>query len=430
MKARDVIEKGIFALAALILSGGLWRLFSSAGQIQSSTDGDPRTQILLAIVYVVVAILAALRLRDIVQSLSRNPALTCLLLLACVSPLWAESPDLVFRRALGLVGASLFGIVLAAYYPFEEQLEILRWAFRLGATATLLLFIASPSRALSAPGGGGGIRGVYPHKNILGAAMALAFLVEWYLREHQGWARILRLFSLCAYGSLLIASDSMTSIVTVVAALGAVWTFRTVYTRFQIPAWALGLFLVVGVGAAALMGIGATDVMGLLGRSSDLTGRTELWRTVFESILEKPLLGFGFSGFWKGASSSSDNVQGQIGWAPTYSHNGYLEITLSLGLVGLLLVIWLLVTLFKRSWRQAEEDDSALDSWPLAILFFVVIHNITECTIAWQNCLEWSVCVATVIGCDPRWRAVLAEDDEELHESMEEGASLPEPECV
>jgi exopolysaccharide production protein ExoQ len=430
MKARDVIEKGIFALAALILSGALWRLFSSAGQSQSSTDGDPRTQILLAIVYVVVAILASLRLQDIVQSLSRNPALTCLLLLACVSPLWAESPDLVFRRALGLVGASLFGIVLAAYYPFEEQLEILRWAFRLGATATLLLFIASPGRALSAPGGGGGIRGVYPHKNILGAAMALAFLVEWYLREHQGWAKILRLFSLCAYGSLLVASDSMTSIVTVVAALGAVWTFRTLYTRFQIPAWALGLFLVVGVGAAALMGIGAADVMGLLGRSSDLTGRTELWSTVYESILEKPLLGFGFSGFWKGASSSSENVQGQIGWAPTYSHNGYLEITLSLGLVGLLLVIWLLATLFKRSWRQAEEGDSALDSWPLAIFFFVVIHNITECTIAWQNCLEWSVCVATVIGCDPRWRATLAEDDEEPHESMKQGASLPEPECV
>jgi O-antigen ligase len=350
--------------------------------------------------------------------------------LACVSPLWAESPDIVFRRALGLVGASLFGIVLAVYYPFEKQLEILRWAFRLGATATLLLFIASPGRAFSAPGGGGGIRGVYPHKNILGAAMALAFLVEWYLREHQGWAKILRILSLCAYGALLIASDSMTSIVTVVAALGTVWTFRTLYTRFQIPAWALGLFLMVGVGAAAVIGIDVADVMGLLGRSSDLTGRTELWSTVFESILDKPLLGFGFSGFWKGASSSSENVQGQIGWAPTYSHNGYLEITLSLGLVGLLFVIWLLTTLFKRSWRQAEEGDSALDSWPLAIFFFVVIHNITECTIAWQNCLEWSVCVATVIGCDPRWRATLAEDDEEPHESMKQGASLPEPECV
>lgn len=430
MKARAAIEKGIFALAALILSGALWRLFSSGGQGQSSTDGDPRTQILLTIVYVVVAILAALRLRDTVQTLSRNSALTCLLLSACVSPLWAESPDLVFRRALGLLGASLFGIVLAVYYPFEKQLEILRWTFRLGATATLLLLIASPGRALSAPGGGGGIRGVYPHKNILGAAMALAFLVEWYLREHQGWAKILRLLSLCAYGSLLIASDSMTSIVTVVAALCTVWTFRTLYTRSQIPALALGLFLVVGVGAAALIGIGAADVMGLLGRSSDLTGRTELWSTVYESILEKPLLGFGFSGFWKGASSSSDNVRGQIGWAPTYSHNGYLEITLSLGLVGLLLVIWLLLTLFKRSWRQAEEGDSALDSWPLAIFFFVVIHNITECTIAWQNCLEWSVCVATVVGCDPRWREVLAEDDEEPHESIDEGASLPEPECV
>jgi|HubBroStandDraft_2_1064218.scaffolds.fasta_scaffold49484_2 exopolysaccharide production protein ExoQ len=427
MKARASIEKGFFLLASLILSGALWRLFSTGGP--SSTDGDPRTQVLLAIVYSVVAILAAFRFRDAARSLLRNPALACLLLLACASALWAESPDLVFRRALGLVGASLFGIVFASYYPFEKQLGILRWAFRIGATATLLLFVVSPSRALSAPGGGGAYRGIFPHKNILGATMALAFLVEWYLRERQGWAKILRLLSFCAYGALLIASNSMTSIVTVVAALGAVWTFRSLHTRFQIPAWALGLYLTAGIGAAALTGIGAADVVGLLGRSSDLTGRTELWSAVFESILEKPLLGFGFSGYWKGASSSSDNVQGQIGWAPTYSHDGYLEIMLSLGLVGLLLVICILVTLFKRSWRRSEEGDSPLDSWPLAVFFFVAIHNVTECTIAWQNCLEWSVCVAAVIGCDPRWRAVL-EDDEVADETVDDHASLPEPECV
>jgi exopolysaccharide production protein ExoQ len=431
MTMRAAIEKSIFFLAALILSGALWRLFSTGGP--SSADGDPRTQVLLAIVYCVVAILAALRFRNAARSLLRNPALACLLLLACVSALWAESPDLVFRRALGLAGASLFGIALASCYPFEEQLAILRWAFRIGASATLLLFVVSPSRALSAPGGGGGYRGVFPHKNILGAAMALAFLVEWYLREHQGWAKILRLLSLCAYSALLIASNSMTSILTVVAALGTVWTFRTLHMRFQIPAWVLGLYLTAGIGTAALMGISAADTLGILGRSSDLTGRTELWSAVIESILEKPLLGFGFSGYWKGASSGSENVQSQIGWAPTYSHDGYLEITLSLGVVGLLLVIWILATLFKRSWRRAEEGDSSLDSWPLAVFFFVFIHNITECTIAWQNCLEWSVCVAAVIGCDPKWRAVLADDDAEADESVEsvdEGASLPEPERV
>jgi exopolysaccharide production protein ExoQ len=293
----------------------------------------------------------------------------------------------------------------------------------------VLLFIASPSRALSAPSGGGAYRGVYPHKNILGAAMALGFLVEWYLREHQPWAKILRLLALCAYAALLVASNSVTSMLTVVAAVSAVWTFRTIYRRFQIPAWALGLFLTAGIGAGALMGISPADVMEVLGRSSDLTGRTELWRAVFESIQEKPLLGFGFSGYWKGACASSDNVQGQIGWAPTYSHDGYLEIMLSLGLVGLLLAIWILATLFKRSWRRADEGDSPLDSWPLALFFFVVIHNFTECTIAWQNCLEWSVCLAAVIGCDPRWRPVLADDDEQADETPAEGAT-PEPECA
>lgn len=426
MKARAAIEKGVFVIAALILTGALWRLFSSGGQ--NGADGDPRTQILLSVLYVIVTIFAVFRFRATLQSFLRNPALTGLLLLACVSPLWAESPDIVIRRALALLGTTLFGIVLATRYSFEEQLRIFRWAFRIGTTATLLLFIASPSRTLSAPGGGGGIRGVFPHKNILGAAMALAFIVEWYLREHQGWTKILRLLSLCAYSVLLLASDSMTSIVTVAATLSTVWMFRILHTRFHVPALALGLFLVAGVGASALVGIGVGDLMGLLGRSSDLTGRTELWKAVSDTIPERPLLGFGFSGFWKGASSSSDNVQGQIGWAPTYSHNGYLEITLSLGLVGLAFVVWMLATGFRRAKHQAEESESTLDAWPLAFFFFTVIHNMTECSIAWQNCLEWSVCVATVVGSDPRWRAAFADNEDD--DSAEEYAPAAEAECA
>ncbi|HKN73643.1 MAG TPA: O-antigen ligase family protein [Candidatus Acidoferrum sp.] len=410
MTLRSVLEKSIFVIVGLILSGAVWRAVSSGNE--SGVDGDQRTQVLLAIMYVVVAVLVALQFRASIHAFYRNPALLGLLVVACASPLWAEAPDLVLRRALALVGTTLFGVALAITYSFEEQLKILRWALRIGAFLTLILLVVSPSRALSAADGGGGIRGVFPHKNILGGAMALGFLVEWFLREQGMRGKILRIISLCAFTALLVASDSLTSIVTVAAALSATWVFRVLYARRQIPFPVLVLFVMAAVGAMALIGVETGDVMSLMGRSSDMTGRTELWNAVFQTILQRPLLGFGFSGFWKDASPSSAVIEQQIRWTPTYSHNGYLEIALSLGSIGLLLVAWMLASGLKRAWRQAKGDGSYLDSWPLALFLFVVIHNGAECTIAWQNCLEWGVCVATIVGSDPGVRMAFEEREE------------------
>jgi O-antigen ligase len=115
-------------------------------------------------------------------------------------------------------------------------------------------------------------------------------------------------------------------------------------------------------------------------------------------ILTRPMLGFGFSGFWGGASSESISVENYVGWSPTYSHNGYLEIMLSLGVVGTLLFLAFLRTGVMRALRQAEAKVCKGDLWPLAFFVFFMLHNLAECTIAWQNCLEWSLCVATVLG--------------------------------
>ena len=253
--------------------------------------------------------------------------------------------------------------------------------------------------------------------------MALAFLVEWYLRDQKGKAKTLRLLSLWVYGGLMLISDSMTSIVTVIATLFGVWIVRVLCARHRVPLWVIAIFTVVAGFAVTLTGVGPGNVLWLMGRSSDMTGRTELWNAVVGAIMQKPLLGFGFSGFWRGASAGSETVQGQIGWTPAYSHNGYLEVALSLGLVGLFLAIVLLVQGFKRAWDQGHAEDSPHNFWPLALFMFVAIHNLTECSIAWQNCLEWSVCVAAIVGCDPQLRGAF-----ESREVVEEASSGAAPE--
>jgi O-antigen ligase len=81
------------------------------------------------------------------------------------------------------------------------------------------------------------------------------------------------------------------------------------------------------------------DVGGVLleqvGRDGTLTGRTELWPIVI-ALTDHPVLGTGFESFWLG--ERLQKIWDVYWWHPNEAHNGYLEIYVTLGWVGLGLV--------------------------------------------------------------------------------------------
>src|SRR5437879_5133907 len=170
-KSKDTI---FLAVVALILTGALWRVSSGSGE--ETLGGDARTQVILAVIYGGVALLAVIHFRWTLWLLLHSPALTGLLLLALLSPLWAQTPVLVFRRTIALLGTSLFGVVLAARLSLNEQARLARGVLRLTAVACLILFVVAPGHAMSTDYGTGSARGIFPHKNLFGAAMALGLL--------------------------------------------------------------------------------------------------------------------------------------------------------------------------------------------------------------------------------------------------------------
>jgi O-antigen ligase len=398
-------ETLFLGLVALVLTSALWRLFS--GSAEGSLDGDSRTQVILALLYGGVVLFAIARLRLTTFLLARTPAMCGLVTVALISPLWAETPDLVFRRAISLLGTSLFGVVFAARFTAREQLRVLRGVLRLAAVACVGLLAVAPGYAMSTDFGTGSIRGIFPHKNLFGAAMALGILVEWYITEDRNWRRYLKFFAIALFGGLLVLSHSVTSAVTIAAALLLMALFEKFHRRFQIPIPTILLFAAGLVVCFVLFGLDTGMFTELMGRSKDLTGRTDLWRSVGGMILARPLLGYGFSGFWEGASIESYAIENYVGWSPTYSHNGYLEILLNLGLVGTALFLIFLWRGLVNAYAEAENKVEKEDLWPLAFLVFFVVHNFAECTIIWQNCLEWALCISTVLSCHPLVRSVL-----------------------
>jgi exopolysaccharide production protein ExoQ len=389
--SRDAINRFVLGASAFVLSGAVLGMFLPS---QGLEEGNPTFKFILATLYLAVGIMAFGR--EQLRQVARNPALLALLILTCLSALWATTPALSLQRSLAVIGASLVGVVLVTRFTMEEQLRLLSWVFRLGAALSAICIIVAPGLAFA----DGAAQGVFNHKNVMGDIMALAILVEYFLPATGIPAKIAKGMWLGAYLVLLILSKSATSLIAVFFTLLIIRAFTALRARLSIPLALLIPVVVLAVSFAAFIFVGGESLFRMLGRSSDLTGRTELWGIVVTMIFKKPLLGYGYSSFWGGAAPESSIVESEIGWTPLYSHNGYLETLLSLGLVGFVLLLIVLAMGFRRALLAAENGQAAYDMWPLAFLVFFVIHNLGECTILWQNSLEWALCIAVVIGSD------------------------------
>ena len=129
------------------------------------------------------------------------------------------------------------------------------------------------------------------------------------------------------------------------------------------------------------------------GRDSTLTGRTGIWQTVLNEPIN-PLLGTGYASFWLG-----DRLQRIWELYPNtpllQAHNGYIEVYLNLGLVGVALLVGVVWTALRNVQRRlvavqystGNLDDSLFQSFGIAYMIAYLAYNITEATFMGLNFL-------------------------------------------
>jgi hypothetical protein len=120
-----------------------------------------------------------------------------------------------------------------------------------------------------------------------------------------------------------------------------------------------------------------------VGRDPTLTDRTEIWQLLL-SMRTNPIVGTGYESFWLGARL-------QRVWLAfkgvNEAHNGYLEIYLNLGAVGLFLLLCFLVAKYRRI-SQTVESESSFASFALALWTILLFYNVTEA--AFKTQLLWA----------------------------------------
>lgn len=313
---------------------------------------------------------------------------------AVLSVLWSQDRLLTARRALPFSLAACFGVYLALQLSRQRFLVLLQWSFAVLAVWSAVLALGFPSIGLDASTGhGGDWQGVFTQKNACGRAMVFAVagvLAAGRLSFSRSIVLLLFTLELVLSGSrgawLLAAA--------VAAALGA-FALSCRFDRRTRSALLLGSSAMGCILAVAGV-LGFSELAPLLGRDATLTGRTAIWHEVWISILHRPLLGYGFSAFWRGAQGASWDVVVALRFVLFHAHNGFLEIWLELGAAGLLLFALGFVRAGWLLWPELRAGRFSEAAWPLAILLLIVVYDLDENTLLSFNGLFWVLYIAAL----------------------------------
>ena len=254
--------------------------------------------------------------------------------------------------------------------------------------------------------------GIATQKNSLGnLVMVFLFFVVWdYLESRSGrrdrlWRRRWwgHLVLLVIGADLLYLSNSANSLVDMVVGL-ALLAGRRIWMRSPtVRVVVLGVALSVPPLILFTQGFVSDfmPVLDALGRNATLTGRTEIWRSINASTVN-PLIGCGFWNFWnspKGVALSW--AMGGEGRLTPNAHNGFLELYLDGGAIGVTVVVVWLLAAARQILRTAYREGFGV----VRFVFLVVtlIGNVAEAYLARPSPL-WFTTVLVFLNY-PFWEA-------------------------
>jgi exopolysaccharide production protein ExoQ len=340
----------------------VWLSLMGIQTSSSLEDGSPvdRT-VTLGLIVVGVYVLRQRRV-ELMTFIRENGWLSIFLLYGFLAVFWSDFPFVSFKRWIKAIGEPIVALVLLteanrqqAFAQMIKRATIVLMPFSI----MLVKYFPEIGKRYSAWGGGesGGVTG---GKNALGRlCLVLGFFLFCHFlqtrrlpasqeRKNELW---LTAFLLWMVWWNMIESASSTALVALVVGMLVVWLVATpVVSHRFVGSYAVGL--VITLFMADVLFNFWDHVLTILGEDATLTGRTDLWADLLAMDIN-PVVGAGFESFWMG--ERLEHIWKLHWWQPNEAHNGFLEVYLNLGLLGLVILVCVLIATYRKCRRTLLE---------------------------------------------------------------------------
>jgi exopolysaccharide production protein ExoQ len=297
--------------------------------------------------------------------------------LAFASPIWAED------RLLTLTRVAVFAILciaaVAVVHRFSVR-EIILWAFFTSGSYLVIGVVAEALFGTFRPFASGYRFAGTLHPNNEGINCALLLLSGLAAADVEKQKKII--YRICALVGFvfLVLTASRTAFASALLALavylGAVCSKRTKI----VMAYALSIVfcvLLMGLGNAFLPDLKSAVMLGRDDSTvGSFNGRTGVWDEISHYVQRRPILGYGYGGFWTPAHISEIS-EGEK-WGIPNSHSAYLDNLLMLGAVGLVGYVLLLFAGIRSAFRFYSHLRGSAFAFFGAFLVFCALDGLLE----------------------------------------------------
>ncbi|MEO0686150.1 MAG: O-antigen ligase family protein, partial [Cyanobacteria bacterium J06649_11] len=180
---------------------------------------------------------------------------------------------------------------------------------------------------------------------------------------------------------VLLRSTTLGALLILAISIGLAFFFQLERKQFSLFITLLLSSVLLGSFIVTAIASNSGTIFYSLGKDATLSGRTVIWPLLINKIWQHPWLGYGYNTFWKGGweGEVADIWRELIaGFEPPHAHNGFLEVCLDIGFVGLtIFLIWFIFTCL-RSFLWLHKNKTIEGIAPIILLIHILLLSLTE----------------------------------------------------
>lgn len=350
-------------------------------------------------VWLVSTLLLVLNAKRALLTIQRDWILWIFTGLALFSFAWSNFPQWTLLTNREMLQMTTFGLYLATRFSLTQQVKLYALTFAIGAFASIAVVLAMPSIGKHIVDHPGAWKGIYDYKNTFGSMMVIAILTFFALPIERPRDRWIKWSGIAIATALILLTTSKTALVLGFAMLGLMMFYRNFrwQGKASIVLGSLGALVVSAVAVGTLTNW--VDLLKGLGKDVTLSGRTYIWQVALDRLWEQPWLGYGRSAFWSPESPYPKAISYYLSqnFNAPHAHNGFIDVALDVGLIGLALFLVCYVSAFVKALMKAYNSKHSEHLWALGYLTFLALNNVTESYLIRLANIYWVLFVATVL---------------------------------